>query len=148
MVTKYRIHPAVGIARMGNSPDAFYLSPENPAQRPQACDANGNPRYGPDGTTPEYVTSFKDRDGRINLSEWLAPYFHGAPQVPLTRERPHRSEERGAGGRPLQYSARKPRPSSPYRQLWGGPAHTTTASANSCRRCLRAGVSLRSRHPR
>ena len=65
MVTKYRIHPAVDIARLGNSPDAFYLSPENPAQIPQACDANGNPRYGPDGTTPEYVTSFKDRDGRI-----------------------------------------------------------------------------------
>ena len=28
--TVYRIHPGIGIARVGDSPDSFYLSPERP----------------------------------------------------------------------------------------------------------------------
>jgi hypothetical protein len=64
-VAIYKIHPGIGIARLGNSPDQFYLAPETPAGQPQECDASGNPRTGPDGVTPLLVTQFKDREGRV-----------------------------------------------------------------------------------
>jgi L-lysine epsilon oxidase-like protein len=64
-VATYRIHPGIGIARLGSSPTDFYIAPETPAGLPQACDAQGNPLYGPDGTTPVLVTNFRDADGRI-----------------------------------------------------------------------------------
>ena len=28
MATIYKIHPAIGVARVGNSPDAFFIGPE------------------------------------------------------------------------------------------------------------------------
>ena len=31
MPTIYRIHPGIGFARVGNSPDAFCIAPEKPA---------------------------------------------------------------------------------------------------------------------
>ncbi|GAA0240322.1 LodA/GoxA family CTQ-dependent oxidase [Cryptosporangium japonicum] len=34
MATTYRIHPAIGIARLGNSPDAYFVGPERPGERP------------------------------------------------------------------------------------------------------------------
>jgi hypothetical protein len=61
----YRIHPAIGIARLGNSPDEFYISPEKPAALPIACDAQGNARLSPDGKSEQTVTAFKDEEGRI-----------------------------------------------------------------------------------
>ncbi len=39
----YRIHPAIGIARLGDSPDSFCISPEEPARMPIECDGSGNP---------------------------------------------------------------------------------------------------------
>ncbi|MBS0173399.1 MAG: LodA/GoxA family CTQ-dependent oxidase, partial [Nitrospira sp.] len=39
----YKIHPGIGIARVGNSDTEFYLAPEVPAGLPHACDAAGNP---------------------------------------------------------------------------------------------------------
>ena len=30
MATVYKIHPAIGIARVGNSPTAFFIGPETP----------------------------------------------------------------------------------------------------------------------
>ncbi len=65
METKYTIHPAIGIARLGNSPEDFYLAPENPAQRPQECDDHGNAKFEEDGITPKLVKTFKDAEGRI-----------------------------------------------------------------------------------
>ena len=65
MMTAYRIHPGVGIARLGNSNTEFYIAPETPAALPQACDAMGNPRLSLDGTTPVMVGTFKDAQGRI-----------------------------------------------------------------------------------
>lgn len=35
MATVYRIHPAIGIARVGNSPDEFFIGPERLGERPQ-----------------------------------------------------------------------------------------------------------------
>ncbi len=61
----YRIHPGIGIARLGNSETDFYLAPETPAALPQACDGSGNPQYGPDGVTPVPVKTFKDAQGRV-----------------------------------------------------------------------------------
>ena len=61
----YRIHPGIGIARLGNSERDFYLAPETPAGLPQACDAFGNPVYRADGVTPLLVTNFKDAKGCI-----------------------------------------------------------------------------------
>ena len=30
MATVYKIHPAIGVARVGNHPDAFFVGPEAP----------------------------------------------------------------------------------------------------------------------
>ena len=64
-VPAYRIHPAIGIARLGDSPDEFCISPETPAALPIACDKNGNPLLDTDGKTPLTITKFKDAKGRI-----------------------------------------------------------------------------------
>lgn len=34
MATTYKIHPAIGIARVGNSPDEFFIGPERIGERP------------------------------------------------------------------------------------------------------------------
>jgi hypothetical protein len=65
MPTTYRIHPGIGIARLGNSPDAFCISPEQPAALPTDCDERGNPLLSPDGITEMPVKTFKDAEGRI-----------------------------------------------------------------------------------
>lgn len=61
----YRIHPGIGIARLGDSPDEFCISPEKPAALPTACDQNGNPLLAPDGESEAVVGTFKDKSGRI-----------------------------------------------------------------------------------
>ena len=65
MPTTYKIHPGIGIARLGNSPDEFCISPEQPAALPLACDALGNPRLSPDGQSELRIRTFKDGEGRI-----------------------------------------------------------------------------------
>ena len=65
MPTTYRIHPGLGIARLGNSPQAFCISPEQPAALPIACDERGNPLMTPDGMSEVRVLSFKDSEGRM-----------------------------------------------------------------------------------
>src|SRR5215203_2210119 len=61
----YRIHPGIGIARLGDSADEFCISPEKPAAMPIACDEQGNPLLSGDGQTEVSVTKFKDEKGRI-----------------------------------------------------------------------------------
>jgi hypothetical protein len=70
MPTTYRIHPGIGVARLGNSPDAFCISPETPGALPLACDERGNPLVTPDGMTELTVGAFsagifKDQEGRL-----------------------------------------------------------------------------------
>src|SRR5216684_3987408 len=36
----YKIHPGIGIARLGNSDTEFYLAPETPAGLPMECGGN------------------------------------------------------------------------------------------------------------
>jgi hypothetical protein len=61
----YRIHPAIGIARLGDSTSDFCISPEKPAALPIACDLQGNAILSPDGKSEVTVTKFKDDMGRI-----------------------------------------------------------------------------------
>jgi hypothetical protein len=53
---KFKIHPAIGIARVGDSPDAFYLAPEQAGAMPNELNADG---------TEQPVTKFKDDEGRV-----------------------------------------------------------------------------------
>lgn len=52
MARHFRIHPAIGAARMGNSSDGFFVGPETPGV-PANLDANGN------------FKSFRDAQGRV-----------------------------------------------------------------------------------
>jgi hypothetical protein len=65
MPTTYRIHPGVGIARLGNSPNGFYIAPERPVALPTDCDNRGNPLLSPDGAQELPVKTFKDQEGRV-----------------------------------------------------------------------------------
>ncbi|OSQ47420.1 CTQ-dependent lysine 6-oxidase LodA [Thalassospira alkalitolerans] len=63
MKSKYEIFPKVGVARLGNSPTDFYLSPAATGGLPIECDAQGNASYNKNKTVP--VSAFKDSVGRI-----------------------------------------------------------------------------------
>lgn len=63
-MTTLQIHPSVGVARLGNSPDQFYLAPEAIGGRPHRCDEYGNPVMEKDGR-PAPVRRFKDEDGAV-----------------------------------------------------------------------------------
>lgn len=62
-MAKFKIHPAIGIARLGNS-EAFYLSPEQAGLLPIDCDSEGIPFRGRDGNV-QRVARFKDSTGRV-----------------------------------------------------------------------------------
>ena len=62
MNPRYAIHPSVGIARVGNSPD-FYLAPLTMGGLPIKCFADGTMRRCRDGD-PEFVDQFKT-DGLV-----------------------------------------------------------------------------------
>ncbi|MFL6336493.1 MAG: LodA/GoxA family CTQ-dependent oxidase [Pyrinomonadaceae bacterium] len=53
---RFKIHPAIGIARVGDSPDEFYLAPEQAGQIPNELNSDGTERP---------VTKFKDAAGRV-----------------------------------------------------------------------------------
>lgn len=60
---RYAVHPAVGVARLGNSPDEFYLEPETIGGLPLECDPDGTPRM--ENGRAVFVKKFKDKQGRI-----------------------------------------------------------------------------------
>lgn len=65
MSKKFEIHPRIGVARLGNSPNEFYLSPETIGGLPIQCDlATGDPLKNKDGSY-KFVEKFKDEVGRI-----------------------------------------------------------------------------------
>ncbi|MDP9194736.1 MAG: CTQ-dependent lysine 6-oxidase LodA [Acidobacteriota bacterium] len=61
--TRYAVHPAIGVARLGNSPDEFYLEPETIGGLPIECSPDGTPKT--EGGRPVFVKKFKDDAGRI-----------------------------------------------------------------------------------
>jgi L-Lysine epsilon oxidase N-terminal/L-lysine epsilon oxidase C-terminal domain len=56
MSTIYRIHPAIGIARLGDSPDDYFVGGESPGVLPQLARPGSSPPAGP---------SHRDSHGRI-----------------------------------------------------------------------------------
>ena len=56
MPIKYRIHPAIGIARVGDSPDDFFIGPEAPGVPPTLNK--------PDGSSTQ-PGKYKDQQQRI-----------------------------------------------------------------------------------
>jgi hypothetical protein len=59
----YRIHPSIGIGRVGDSPEEYYLAPETIGGLPIEADAHGNPLTVA-GVTKN-VERFKDGQGRV-----------------------------------------------------------------------------------
>ena len=63
MASRYAIGPSIGVARLGNSLDQFYLEPEKIGGLPRACDSNGNILTHSGETSS--VRKFKDTLGRV-----------------------------------------------------------------------------------
>lgn len=53
---RFKIHPAIGLARVGDSPDKFYLAPERAGHMPNELNADGK---------EQPVQKFKDEQGRV-----------------------------------------------------------------------------------
>ena len=64
LTTKYQIHPGIAVARVGDSPNSFYLAPEGLKQLPIECDAAGNPTRSKNGKLNR-VHTFKDSKQRV-----------------------------------------------------------------------------------
>ena len=80
MTPTYKIHPAIGIARVGNSSE-FYLAPEKAGGLPIQCNADGI------ATQPEQpVTAFKDDAGAIKRQAARFRVFVYDAAVPGGRE--------------------------------------------------------------
>jgi hypothetical protein len=71
-MTTFKIHPAIGVARLGNS-EQFYLSPEQPGALPIECDSQGREMTGPDGQ-PIRVANFKE-DADLSMIKRQAARF-------------------------------------------------------------------------
>ena len=63
MSIRYAIGPQIGVARLGNSRDSFYLSPDRTGALPIECDQHGNPAS--KNGAFESVRKFKDSEGRV-----------------------------------------------------------------------------------
>ena len=65
MSKKFEIHPKIGVARLGNSPEQYYLSPEKVGGLPIQCDMKtGDALKNEDGSY-KFVQNFKDEVGRV-----------------------------------------------------------------------------------
>jgi len=92
----YRIHPAIGVARVGNSPSEFYIAPETIGGLPLACTADGEPVS--NGGQPEYVTRFKDDEGRVKRQAArfrVLEYDSDRPNAPGREVRPGKNNVQG-----------------------------------------------------
>ena len=89
MATRYAIGPSIGIARVGNSPDSFYIAPDAINGLPFECNTAGilhivNER-------PVLVRKFKDFQGRIRKQAALFRIYRfddGKPVVEVTLSDP------------------------------------------------------------
>jgi hypothetical protein len=86
MPATFRIHPAIGIARLGNSTSSFYIAPETPGALPIDCDSNGNPIVDGNGVE-QRVSQFKDGGGAIRRqAARFRVFVYGDPNAPDGRE--------------------------------------------------------------
>src|SRR2546423_3157548 len=77
----FKIHPAIGIARVGDSPTSFYLAPEQAGQLPIECDQDGNAVLKDGKEQP--ISKFKDGQGRVKRQAArfrVYGYDDGSPQ--------------------------------------------------------------------
>lgn len=95
----YKIHPGIGIARVGNSDTEFYIAPEAAAILPQACDASGNPILSPDHSGPVLIKSFKDEQGRVKRQAARFQVYVYDEQSPEGRVLKIGDEVEGGGNR-------------------------------------------------
>ena len=74
-MTTYKIHPSIGIARLGNSDD-FYLSPEQPGKLPIECDHEGKEII--ENGKPKPISTFKDPNDLSKVKRQAARFrvFH------------------------------------------------------------------------
>lgn len=63
-MSTFKIHPSIGIARLGDSTTEFYLCPDQAGVLPIDCTPDGKPIIGPDGKE-QRVAKFKDAQNRI-----------------------------------------------------------------------------------
>ncbi len=86
MPVTFRVHPAIGIARLGNSADSFYLAPETAGGLPIDCDDQGNPLVDAHGQE-QRVTQFRDAQARIRRqAARFRVFVYGDPSAPDGRE--------------------------------------------------------------
>ncbi len=71
-MSTFKIHPSIGIARLGNSDD-FYLAPEQPGVLPMECDQDGIEMTHEDGQ-PQRVEHFKDQDDLSKVKRQAARF--------------------------------------------------------------------------
>lgn len=84
MISTFKVHPAIGLARLGNSPDAFYIAPEQEGALPIDCDADGTPVVKDGQEQP--IGKFKDEQGRIKRQAARFRVFVYDEQSPEGRE--------------------------------------------------------------
>ncbi|MDC8758727.1 CTQ-dependent lysine 6-oxidase LodA [Janthinobacterium fluminis] len=77
----YRIHPSIGVARVGNSPDEFYLAPDSIGGLPIEVDASNNPLRDAGGASVK-VTQFKDNQGRVKRQAATFAIYRSDPANP------------------------------------------------------------------
>lgn len=70
--TVFKIHPAIGIARLGNS-DEFYLAPEQPGAAPIECDSEGIEQRDKQGQ-PLRVSHYKEKSDLSKLKRQAARF--------------------------------------------------------------------------
>jgi hypothetical protein len=85
MPATFKIHPAVGMARVGNSPTEFYLCPEAPGDLPIQCNDEGVADLSDDGTEKR-ISKFKDDQGRVKRQAARFRVFVYDEQSPQGRE--------------------------------------------------------------
>src|SRR5689334_18023799 len=85
MALTYRIHPSIGVARVGDSEDEFYLGPELLGELPSECDRHGNPHLDKGARRP--VRSFKTAIGQVKRQAARFRIFRSDPDQPDAPEK-------------------------------------------------------------
>lgn len=101
MANTFKIHPAIGIARLGNSPDEIYLAPEETGALPVKCDEQGNPALDKDGQEIR-DRQLKDSQGRVKRQAARFRVYVYDEQSPDGREVKIGDEIEVAALQPLQ----------------------------------------------
>src|SRR6516164_9457076 len=80
MKLTYRIQPSIGVARVGDSEDDFYLAPDEMGGWPTECDRHGNEHL--TNGVPKPVRSFKTKSGQIKRQAARFRIFSSDPARP------------------------------------------------------------------